>query len=214
MYKRIGILVFGIFCSSCIFAEIAPEMIKPFYVGVSGGFGSTTWRGLVPQDKQNIALMVSTPIEVDEGGFVYGVFTGYELTQYFAVEANYKRYPRATVIFDQFSLFAVDHNDKNSFTSETETVSLMAKVMLTVPKTVVRVYSSFGIAGIHRVDELNKQTHVSPTFGAGFNLNVTPRLMFDIGFNYTAGYGESELNPSNNYMPFLYSGNIGLSYRI
>lgn len=217
MYKNTAILAFfnGLVCSSCLFAATTPVLLKPFYVGISGGFGSTTWRGLVPsQEKQNMALNISTPIRVKEGGQVFGIFTGYELTQYFSIEANYRHYPRATVTFDQLSWYAFEHNACVNLTSDTETIGLMAKVMLTVPQTTVRVYSSFGIASVYRADVITNQTQMSPTFGAGFSLNVTPRVMIDLGFNYTAGYGESELNPANTYIPFLYSGSIGVAYRI
>lgn len=214
MFKNKSVVTFfGVVCTTSLFAATTP-VLKPFYVGVNGGFGSTTWRGLVPsQQNQNMALSISTPIKVSEGGLTLGAFTGYEFTQYFAVEAGYRHYPRAKVTFDEYSLFAFSH-DNRAFNTDTEAVSLMAKVMLTIPQTELRLYSSFGVAGVHRTDEITKQLQISPTFGAGFSLNLTPRVMIDFGFNYTAGYGESELNPSNDYIPFLYSGSIGVAYRI
>lgn len=215
MFKNTSVVIFlGLMWSSFVFAKAPPEP-KPFYVGINGGFGSSTWQGLVPSQKnQNFAINASMPIKVQEGGLAIGVFTGYEFTRYFALEAGFRRYPSAKVTFDQISIFAFDHDDRVRLNTDTEAVSLMAKVMLTVPKTALRVYSSFGVAGVHRTDEMTKQLQVSPTFGAGLSINVTPRMMVDFGFNYTAGYGESQMEPANTYIPFLYSGSIGLAYRI
>lgn len=219
MFKSISLITAfcGMACPLLVFAVNAktPELYKPFYVGISGGVGSTTWKGLVPsQENQNMALNISTPVYVQEGGQVYGAFAGYELTPYFALEGYYRRYPQAVVRFDDFSMYAFEHNQRVSFNTDTEALSLMAKVMLTIPNTIVRVYSSFGMAGVHRKDEITNLVQKSPAFGAGLTANVTQHVMVDLGFNYTAGYGESELNPAKTYIPFLYSVSIGLAYRI
>ena len=77
----------------------------PLYLGIAGGYGSTTWEGLVPPKKnQNIAMSLSTPTEVSEGGGAWGFFGGYELNPYFALEAGYMRYPDAQVSFDPISI--------------------------------------------------------------------------------------------------------------
>lgn len=212
--NKTAITFLGLMSSTFVLATV-PPVPKPFYVGINGGFGSTTWQGLVPAQKnQNYAINASMPIKVQEGGLALGVFTGYEFTRYFALEAGYRHYPGAKVTFDSYSIFAFDHDHRVRLNTDTDAVSLMAKVMLTVPKTALRVYSSFGVAGVHRTDEITKQIQVSPTFGAGLSINVTPRVMVDFGFNYTAGYGESQMEPINTYIPFLYSGSIGLAYRI
>ena len=217
MYKYLNILSIGIMLATSpqVKAVLSPNLQKPFYIGLNAGFGSTTWSGLVPlQENQNVALNISTPIKVQEGGVVYGAFAGYEFTSYFALEASYRHYPSARVTFDAFSLFAFDHEDRTYFDTDTEALNLMAKVMLTIPRSTARLYSSFGVAEVHRVDELAKQWRLGPTFGVGFNVNVTEHFMVDLGFNYTAGYGESELNPANAFIPFLYSAALGLAYRI
>ncbi len=186
----------------------------PFYVGVEGGYGSTTWEGLVPsKENRNFALDMSTPVFVTEGGAVWGIFAGYELIPYFAVEANYMRYPNAKISFASDSLFAFDHHDLTNLNTHTETISVMAKIMLIIPHTAIRAYSSLGPAGIHRYDQMNDHWRVSPNFGAGFNYNFTPHIMAELGANYTSGYGESELNPAQDYMPFLYSVFLRIAYR-
>lgn len=196
------------------FVSVTAAYSYPFYAGVSGGYGSTTWRGLVPStDKQNDALSISIPIDVQEGGEMWGAQVGYEFTPHFAIEASYKHYPEAVIHFDANSLFALDNDDKVRFVSSTESLSLMAKVMINILDSNARFYSSAGIANLHRKDDVLKQWILTPTFGVGFNYNFNEHFMGELGMNYTAGYGESELSPADTFIPFLYSVLIGFSYR-
>lgn len=200
-------------------ADEPPQKVDPFlhhlYLGGSAGYGSTTWQGLVPSaEKQNIAISMSTPISTSEGGGVFGAFMGYEFTPYFALEANYMHFPNATLLFDETSLFAFDHDDNTTMLTRTEMLSFIAKIMLIVPNTRVRAYSNFGIADIHRDDDLKDHWQVAPTFGFGLNYNITPRIMAELAANYAAGYGESEINPVDDYIPFLYSVSFKLAYRM
>ncbi|MFZ4077026.1 MAG: outer membrane beta-barrel protein [Legionellaceae bacterium] len=189
--------------------------VIPFMLVYRGGYGSSTWEGLVPTpDKQNTAINISMPTHVNEGGGVWGLFGGYELSTFFAIEASYMHYKDATVSFDEDSLFAFDHEDRLEFTTKTSQTSVMAKVMLTVPGTSLRGYSSAGIAGVSRKDEINSRSRVSPTFGVGVNYNINPRVMLELAGNYTAGYGESELNPIRDYVPFLYSVFLRAAIRV
>lgn len=186
----------------------------PFYIGVISGYGSTTWGQLVPpQDKINAAVSLSTPIRASEGGAIWGVFAGYELIPTFAIEASYTRYPIADVFFSPDSIFAIEHNNQTYFSTRTEEVALAGKFMLMIPKTKVRAFSSVGAAGVHREDMLTDHWRVSPAFGVGFNYNISEHVMAEIGINYTGGYGESELDPVQDYIPFLYSGFARLAYR-
>jgi opacity protein-like surface antigen len=186
----------------------------PFYVGIMGGYGSTTWDRLVPnKDETSIAMSLSTPTSVNEGGAVWGLFTGYEFASFFAVEASYMRYPTAQVYFDETSLFTFENDGRTQFGTNTETTSLMAKFLITIPSTAVRAYSSVGAAGLHRQDSISDRWRISPTFGIGLNYNFTEHVMGEIGISYTDGYGQSELNPAVDYMPFLYAGVIRLAYR-
>src|SRR3990167_633358 len=91
-------------------AAVCTTDCHPFYFGVQSGYGSTTWQGLVPaQNNQSIAMSMSTPIDVTEGGATRGVFLGYEPIPYFAIEGNYVRYPNATVNFGTDSIFYFDN---------------------------------------------------------------------------------------------------------
>jgi len=122
-------------------------------------------------------------------------------------------YPDAVVIFADTSLFAFEHNGSLSFTTHTESLLLMAKVMMPIPNSNFRIYSSFGLAEVHRSDELRNRWAGAPAFGAGVNYNFTDRVMGEIGGIYSAGYGQSELDPVEDYIPFLYSVVFRLAYR-
>lgn len=186
----------------------------PMYFGSIVGYGSTTWEGLVPaKNNQNEAISLSTPVNVIEGGIAWGFFAGYEVLPTFAVETTYLRYPNATVTFDELSLFTFNHDGKTSFITRTELASIMGKIMFLVPHTkALRIYSSAGAAGIHREDLLADYWRATPTFGAGINYKFTSHVMGEFGANYTAGYGESNLNPTDSYFPFLYSITVKLAY--
>lgn len=209
------LLIFIIFQHYCYAASIEVASKHPFYLGIAGGYGSTTWQGLVPpSNKQANALLLSTPTQVSEGGGIWGYFIGYELIEHFAIEAAYTHYPTATVTFDEESLIAFQNDGLTTLNTSTDSISLMAKFMITVPHTEIRAFSSAGAARVHRNDVINECSRISPSFSVGLNYNLTEHIMAEIGFNYTGGYGVSELDPSQDYVPFLYSGYLHLAYRI
>lgn len=184
------------------------------YIGILGGYGSTTWEGLVPlPEKQNMAMTISTPTSVNEGGGVWGLLAGYEVTPYFGLEVNYVHYPNATIYFDPESIFTFEHDGDTLFKTQTQVLSFSGRLMLEIPHTLMRGYSSVGLAMLQRKDIITNSWRATPTFGLGVNFNVTERIMAEIGGNYTAGYGESELNPAQDYIPFLYSTFLKLAYR-
>lgn len=186
----------------------------PFYFGISGGYGSTTWYGLVPDKKhQNDAMTLSTPINTREGGAVWGALLGYEVLPYLAVEAFYMRYADATLYFNTDSIFFLDTNQTTLVTS-TETAGVIAKILMVIPHTQIRAFSGGGAAIIHRWDNLNDARRLSPTFQIGANYNITPHLMLELTGSYTAGFGVSELQPANDYMPFLYAAYFSIAYKI
>ena len=193
----------------------APSEKYPFYVGVNGGYGATTWKGLVPKiDNQNMVLSMSTPVDVQEGGGVWGGVMGFEFSSHWGVELNYLAYPRATVLFNEGSFFAFENEGQTELSTQTEAVSLMAKIMVAVPHTVFRAYSSVGVGWIHRDDVINNMWLAVPSFGAGLNYLFSEHVMGELAANYMSGYGESELSPANNYIPFLYAVYFRLAYRI
>lgn len=218
--NKILIIIITLLYAVCSYANIPPvrELYKyKFYAGGVTGGGSTTWNGLVPAEaNKNNAISISTPILVKEGGAVWGFFGGYEITPYFAIEANYMHFPRAIVTFDEESLFAFDSDGVTDLVTRTQTGSLMGKVMLIIPNSHFRLYSGAGIATVWRRDQIDAEYRISPTFAFGLTFNINQNLMFELGGNYTAGYGESEINPVNDFIPFLYSfyGKLALRFNI
>lgn len=187
----------------------------PLYLGLAGGYGATTWEGLVPAaGNQNSAISISTPVSVHEGGLVWGAFAGYEITPYFGLEFNYQAYPSATIFFDEDSLFAFDSDGQTSLSTRSSLINAMAKIMLIIPQTTVRAYSTFGIAKVTRIDPMTHDWRLSPSFSFGLTKNIVPHVMAELEFNYTAGYGESELNPAKDFIPFLYGVFLKLAYRL
>lgn len=206
-------------CSVYSFESYAQTLnedhLNPFYVGVTTGYGNTTWGQLVPPaDKANAAMSLSTPSHVDEGGLIAGIYAGYELIPLFALEAAYTRYPTADIYFDNFSIFSFDHNGSTGFSTRTDVVSLSGKFMLQIPRVPLKAFSSAGVAGTHRNDVLTNSWRASPTFSVGLDYNLSQRVMVELGINYTGGYGESELDPVKDYIPFLYSAFVRLAYRL
>jgi len=200
------------FGSSTYASTLVDKYSKHFYAGIAGGYGQTTWGYLVP-DELNAAMNLSTPVHVSEGGGIWGIYAGYEIIPAFAIEASYMRYPDADLEFDPDSLFTFYHDERTEFSTQTESVSIVAKLMLPIPHTSFRAYSSVGVAGVPRFDEVANSWRASPTFAAGFNYIINPSLMFEVGTEYVAGYGQSEIEPAEHYIPFLYSGFARIAYR-
>lgn len=184
----------------------------PFYIGITGGYGSTTWGSLVPQDP-SAAMSIATPIHVSESGAVVGAFAGYEFFPQFAMELSYLHYPNATLFFDEMSLFSFDHDNTTRLVTKTQRLALSAKFMLYIPHSRIRAYSSFGVASVNRKDSVTSRWRTSPIFGVGVNYDLSKRVMLEIGTEYVAGYGQSELDPAIHYIPFLYSIFAQLAYR-
>jgi opacity protein-like surface antigen len=216
MPKKIIIWLFSV--CSCFFyfscyadTSLNDKFHNRFYAGLTGGYGSTTWNGLVPNEPDS-TMSVSTPVSVSEGGFAWGLFGGYEFIPQFALEASYMHYQAARLYFDYVSLFSFNYN-MTELTTRTEDVALMAKIMLIIPTTTIRVFSSVGVAMVHRYDDIKNIWRARPTFGAGFNYNFTDHWMGEVGINYVAGYGQAEMNPAQDYIPFLYSAFLRVGYR-
>lgn len=187
------------------------KMHHPFYLGLTSGYGSTTWGDLLPKNQSNV-MSISTPISVTEGGVIWGMVAGYEFIPQFALEASYTRFPETKLYFDSMSIFTYDYN-RVELTTNVESAALVAKLMLIIPHTSIRAFSSFGAAMVHRYDSIKNIWRVEPTFNAGVNYNFTEHWMGEVGINYTAGYGQAELDPTKDFVPFLYSIFVHVVYR-
>jgi hypothetical protein len=206
--KKIILLFFlGLFLVITSYATVEEtnNYKNPYYVGITFGYGATTWGFLIPPD-ENAAMALSTPVSVDENGETWGIFAGYEFIPSFALESSYQHYPRAEVFFDPLSLFTFEHNGLTSFFTNTESLSLVGKFMLIIPHNEeFRAFSSVGAAAVHRDDIIADKWPLSPKFGVGLDYALSEHIMFELGIDYTAGDAVSELNPANSFIPFLYS---------
>lgn len=201
-----------------LFSESAPMVEHkyrfPGYLGVTVGYGATTWGYLIPADTDNAALNLATPTRVVENGTLWGLYGGFEFNHNFAFEAAYMHYPTAKIYFEPMSYFTFDHN-LAGFVTHTQALSLVGKFMIVIPRnTNFRVYSSVGAAGVHRDDLLNNRWKLSPKFGVGLTYLLTEHMMAEIGMEYLAGDGVSELNPAEDFIPFLYAGFARLAMRL
>jgi hypothetical protein len=84
--------------------------------------------------------------------------------------------------------------------------------MLIIPNSNFRVFSSAGVTKLHRQDIIMDDWRLTPNFGVGVNYHLSEHLMAELNGNYTAGFGESQLNPTDTYFPFLYSLTFRLAY--
>lgn len=204
-------LLAGFYCSA---SAALPIIIQdkfekiyrhPFYAGVTFAYGATTWGYLVPKD-DNIAMNLSTPTEVKESGEEWGIVAGYEFIPSFALEFSYDHYPRAKITFDSSSLLSFNHDGLTTFYTDTESVSLVGKFMVLIPHNEnFRAFASGGAAYVQRNDIITDKHVLSPKFGIGGNFLMNDFVAMEFGIDYTAGNGESEIDPAQDFIPFLYS---------
>ncbi|HEX2549625.1 MAG TPA: hypothetical protein VHM20_07340 [Gammaproteobacteria bacterium] len=178
---------------------------NPFYMGVTFAYGATTWGYLIADD-QNAAMNLSTPTRVRESGEEWGIVAGYEFLPTFGLEFSYDHYPRAKVTFDSMSIFTFEHDGLTSFYTDTESLSLSGKYMVLIPHNEnFRAFASAGVAYVHRTDIIADKFIWSPKFGVGGNFAMNEFMGIEFGLDYTAGNGVSEMNPAEDFIPFLYS---------
>lgn len=193
----------------------------PAYVGLLGGFGSTDWSMLVADCNNpwgtfgsscSSTVPSSAPIQAGDKGFVWGAVVGYEIQPHFALEAAYEDFPNTTVVFGDENFYNASMS-AFSFVSQTDAYSLVGKFMVQIANSGVRGFANAGAALTHRSDMLNNIYHFTPTFGFGFDYVFRRHWMFVTGFQYYCGYGEANLTPAVNYIPFLYSLHVVMAYR-
>jgi hypothetical protein len=188
---------------------------SPFYLGVQIGYGSTLWGIFAPTtNSQSLALAVAAPIQIQEGGLASGVILGYEPLSTLSIEANYLHYPTAKVQFAPVSLYSTSHQGRTTLLTHTETYNLTAKLLMLLPKTNWRLFSGAGMCITHRADEVLNEYRATPTFILGATYALNPRVMMSIEGSATAGFGKSELNPTADYVPFLYALLAKFAYRL
>ena len=190
----------------------------PFYLGAAAAYGSTDWSMMTakctPDDWQCTMIGMSVPIAADDNGFVGGVFIGYEIKDFFAVEANYAHFPKATISFDPNNFYPdLLPDGVTEIGSNTDVFYILGKFMTQLSTTPFRAFASAGIDFTYRYDVLADTIRIAPTFGVGINYLATEHFMLEFAFQYIAGYDKSSVTPAVDYIPFLYSLGLKVAYR-
>jgi len=178
----------------------------PIYIGAIVGWGNTNWQQMVSQDD---VTSTSTPTSAGGTGLAYGAVLGYEFEPYFALEANYMRFPDSNIELATPSVYS----PITGFVSRTREASIVGKFLVPVYHTGIRAFADVGPAYVHRKDVLADKGKLGGTFGVGMDYNLTQHFMTELSFQYYTGYGESELKPVLDYIPFLYTVNVRVAYR-
>lgn len=213
MIKNITALLFLLTAVNFCYADTAPDYRGP-YVGVLAGIGDTNWDMLEAKDDDSTD---STPTKAKSRGADWGFLAGYQISRNFALEANYHKYKNANIYFAEFNVY----NGIREMNSSTDAIGLVGKFIAPI-NNVVAGFAEVGASYVTRTDILtNKdepgQTHrigrISPTFGAGLNVNVSQHILTALEFQYTAGYDQSTETPVYEYIPFIYSVDLHVAYR-
>lgn len=184
---------------------------NPIYIGISGGYGSTTWSQLTVNSSSPAAA--SSPIAANDDGFVWGFLLGYQFSKNFALEANYMNFPKSTITFAPFSFYFPTNPNSVTINSYTHAFSLFAKFI--VPIHFVNHLSVFANAGAeytHRDDILADKGRLGAIFGFGFIYALSQHISAQLAAQFYTGYGKAEILPANDYIPFLYQIQLALAY--
>ena len=189
------------------------------YIGVNLGGGSTEWKYLVDTTDLPGASTGSVPVDVNEGGPSWGVVFGYDVNKNFAIELQYMRFADSNITFDELGY---DTYGYYNFISRTDAYSLSGKFLVpvgTVP-TRLRVFAAVGAGMVERHDAvlLNTMTArmlscITPYLSAGANYSFTRHWMLESGFQYYTGFGVSEVNPVNDFIPFAWDAYARVAYQ-
>lgn len=212
--KRFFLIILFVVCS--ISAALAGgssakesiEAKRPFYLGVLGGYGHTTWGELISPEQSWLVLQ-STPISTRDNGFVWGFLGGYNFTPNFALEATFVKFHDSDVYFLENSFYT----PVDQYRTKTHVFTLVGKFIVPMSRLKISPYANAGLSLTHRKDILANKYRVGAAFGVGAMKDISDRVTFDLNFQYITGYGMSELKPALDYIPFLLSAQARLLYR-
>jgi opacity protein-like surface antigen len=189
----------------------------PFYVGVSGGYGTTDW-GMVTANEYDSAgftnpVALSMPINAKDKGLTYGFIVGYQPSPMFAIEANYTRFPTSKLTFTPYSYYWPDADEYITIPSSTYTYGLSGKFIVPVKGTDhFKAFASAGLSVVSRHDILASTQRVGAVFGVGTSYKITSHWSSEFGFQYYTGYGRSSILPAQDYIPFAYKAYLSVLY--
>lgn len=218
---RITIVVMVLAVNYCTYASspyLAEWKERPFYFGPLIGYGSTDWSMLALHCNGNDfcrqAVSESAPISAGDTGLVWGATIGYEVKPSWAIESTFMRYPNTTVLFDPLANFYLDNYNLSTLRTTTWALIGVAKFMTQIADTGWRGFANAGIGFTFRDDVITNAVRINPTFGVGVNHLFPQNVMLEFSFQYIPGFGEANHMPAIQYMPFLYSLNAKLVYRL
>lgn len=195
-----------------------PELRQPypFYVGATGGYGTTDWSMLVTQEYVNGALnpaALSSPVLAKDKGITWGFLMGYQPSPVFALEVNYTRFPTSKITFAPFSAYWPDADDYTTIISSTYTYGMSGKFLIPLKGTKqFNAFASAGLSIVSRSDPMVSTKRIGAVFGTGLVYHITPTWSTELGFQYYTGYGRSSILPANDYIPFAYKGYLAAQY--
>jgi hypothetical protein len=172
----------------------------PLIIGVGTGYGNTDWQFLT---SKNPMAQLSSPDSAKDQGIAENLFLAYQFSPRFLLEASFTHFSTSFVHFVKGNIYDPNYN---AFTlkSHTQTINFSSQLSLPIQHSKFFIYSSLGASITHRNDKLNNRWHLGPLFGGGIGYEPTKKTFTEFGFDYTAGYGEAEVNPANDYIPFTY----------
>ena len=195
--------------SAMIDSAESPALAHPLYVVLITGFGDTDWDRLVSQDT---ATSYATPTSASGMGVIVGAAVGYNLNQYFAFEGQFIRYPDTSVNFTPPSDFL---DVPTYIDSKTNYYAGMVKVSTPLLYNHIAPFGEAGFAEVERSDSYaGNVTDFRPTFGMGVNYYIAQHWMASLSFNYTPGTDKTTEDASKYYVPYLYSVQTAIAYRI
>src|SRR3990167_9346267 len=201
---------------------------KTVYFGVNMGGGYTTWKYLIDTTDAGTTAQTSLPIGVQEGGPSWGVVFGFDIAKNFAIELQYMQFADAHIQFASGSAY-VDSNGNPvlSMVSKTDAYSLSGKFFVPVGvQTHLRAFAAIGAGLVERRDPLIDEdpnglppgnvtlSCVSPYMSAGLDYNFTRHWIVESGFQYYTGFGASEINPVDSFVPFAWDAYGRLAYQL
>jgi opacity protein-like surface antigen len=182
---------------------------KPLYTGILTGYGSTSWGHMVSADSTTL-IALATPVDASDSGIVWGALLGYQFSPNFALETTYVHYDNTRVKFLDYSFYTpiLEINSKSS------SLSMVGKFIAPIPWWELYGYADAGIAVTMRRDALANRNSVGAAFGLGMLKGLSENVMADLSFQFHTGYAISEMKPALDYIPFLFSGQLRLIYRV
>lgn len=206
---------------------------RTVYFGVNVGGGSTEWKYLIdttdprgPYDPDG-PTDNSTPTAVNEGGPSWGVVFGYDVAKNFAIELQYIQFANSLVTFDSNGCgsYFGNANTTCTMTSKTDAYSLSGKFFVPVAHTHVRAFAAIGAGLVERRDPLvdanptlqpsgATASCVTPYMSSGLDYNFTRHWIMEGGFQYYTGFGASEVDPVDSFIPFAWDAYGRLAYQL